>query len=238
MPSLKSLTHRLLSLVAPRTCLVCGCALTRAEQYLCLACMLDMPRTGVHRHDGNRLTERLSRRTALARVAAWFTYSHRDPYSRIVRMAKYNDMPRLACWAGRTFAAELAADGFFDSDAIDLIVPTPLSRWRLMSRGYNQTMKIAQGIAQTTGIAVCSDAVVAHRHISQTTLDRRQRAANVLDGVFTVHRPDLIDGRNVLVVDDVITTGATIDALVSAITTQAAPASVSVLTLGMTAAVR
>ena len=108
---------------------------------------------------------------------------------------------------GRMMAEELKATSFFDG--IDLIVPIPLSRKKERQRGYNQSEWIAWGISEATGIPTDTTSVVRTKsNPSQTTLDHRQRRENVRD-IFAVRHPGSLEGRHILLVDDVITTGAT-----------------------------
>ena len=108
---------------------------------------------------------------------------------------------------GRLMAEELKATSFFDG--IDLIVPIPLSRKKKRQRGYNQSDWIAWGISEAIGIPTDTTSVVRTKsNPSQTTLDHRQRRENVRD-IFAVRHPESLEGRHILLVDDVITTGAT-----------------------------
>jgi ComF family protein len=99
----------------------------------------------------------------------------------------------------------------------DIIVPVPLHPARLRERGYNQSASVAKGLSRVLGVPTCADAAARTRNTAtQTSLDRRRRRENVA-GAFRVRRPDLVRGGNILIVDDVITTGATVGALAAAL---------------------
>ena len=149
-----------------------------------------------------------------ARAAAVF-----GPVSqRLVHQLKYHDVPGVAALMARLMApamADLLADG-------DILVPVPLHRRRLLARRYNQSVLIADRLAPLVGLPVARDAVRRVRNTPhQVGLSREQRADN-LYGAFRVVRPEAIAGRGVILVDDVLTSGATADAL--AVTLRAAGA--------------
>ena len=139
--------------------------------------------------------------------SSFFHYTPHSPHSRILFELKYHNHPEVGKTMGRMMAEELKATNFFNG--IDLIVPIPLSRKKERQRGYNQSDWIAWGISEATGIPTDTTSVVRTKsNPSQTTLDHRQRRENVRD-IFAVRHPGNLEGRHILLVDDVITTGAT-----------------------------
>lgn len=226
----------LVDMVVPATCHVCGCSLTKAEKRLCLHCLLEMPRTMVHKRASTRITDRLARYTPESRHASWFFYRRGGAYSRLIHDIKYRDMPRMGRELGRLFAEEILPSGFFDG--IDLIVPVPLHWTRRMERGYNQSRAIAQGVSQATGISVSKTVYALRRHQRQALQSGVERMSNVRADMFGLRRPEELAGRHILIIDDVITTGTTIDAVAGAIYQQTkaggAPRAISVLSLGLT----
>ena len=225
-----SFWSRLTDLIVPRSCGACGARLTESEQVLCARCNLHLPRTGYasNAYD-NEMATLFWGRIAIERCAAWFFYQAASQSSRIIYELKYNDRPEYAHQLGMTMASELLSTGFFDG--IDLIIPIPLTRRRQRQRGYNQSIEIAQGIHETTGIHVNSRIVTRTSFTgSQTQKDRWQRADNV-EGVFRLRQAEAVQGRHVLIVDDVVTTGATICSCASEIA-KAGDVRFSVLALG------
>lgn len=121
---------------------------------------------------------------------------------------KYFDHPEVGELMGRMAAEEFAANGFFDG--IDVVVPVPLARKRLRERGYNQSFEIARGVWEVTSLPVDRKAVKRKSFKgSQTRMNRWQRNDNVKD-VFMLKRADGLAGKHILIVDDVVTTGATV----------------------------
>lgn len=127
-------------------------------------------------------------------------------------------------------AAELLDSGFFEG--VDVIIPIPLHKKKQQIRGYNQSECIARGIAAVTGIAVCVESVVRRKNTeTQTRKSVFERWENV-DGIFELNHADSLTGKHILIVDDVLTTGATTIACASRLA-EVEGTRISVLTLAM-----
>ena len=130
---------------------------------------------------------------------------------------------------GRLMAKEVESSGFFDG--IDLLIPIPLARSRQRQRGYNQCTMLARGVSEVTGIKVVESVIMREKfERSQTRLDRWERMENV-EGLFGLRDPQSLQGKHVLLIDDVMTTGATICACSKPLQ-QVEGIRISVLTLG------
>ena len=226
-----SFWHRLLNLIAPQACAVCGARLAAGEQVLCSVCNLHLPRTffSANAYD-NPMARRFWGRIPVERAAALFYYEAGSEVSRIIHNLKYYDQPETGFAMGRMAAEEFSADGFFEG--IDFIVPVPLARKRLRQRGYNQSLEVAKGVADVTGLRVEPRAVerVAFTD-SQTRKSLRQRMENV-EGAFRLTGRVDLQGRHVLVVDDIVTSGATVCSCVAPMV-EAGGVKVSVMSLGV-----
>ena len=195
-----------LDLISPRCCAVCGRVLSEHERLLCLKCYMDLPRTGYHKAPHSFLETDYWARIPVGRAAAFFFYNEQN--RQLLFSAKYHAKPGAGEYLGRLMAQEISNESDFFND-IDLIVPIPLHRRREKWRGYNQSDYIALGIHHVTGIPICRQAVVRTVDTeSQTALTHAEREQNVKD-IFRCTRPDLLRGRHILLVDDVVTTGAT-----------------------------
>lgn len=230
-----SIGHRLLqglaSLCFPEVCPCCGTAMVTGERVMCLSCRLDMPLTDYHlKPDFNRLMERLICRTPIERSGAMMHYERMSPYARLIHAAKYGGRPSIARELAREYSAAIAPSGFFDG--IDAIVPVPLSRLKLIRRGYNQSLHIARGVAEATGLPVI-DVLKARSHASQTRKDARQRYLNA-SGIYQAAGGVPEGVNHLLLVDDIITTGATVCACAEAIGTARSDVKISVLALAAT----
>ena len=177
------------------------------EEVLCVRCQADLPRVRTVSFEENDIARIFWGLVPIEKGISFFHYTPHSPHSRILFERKYHNHPEVGKTMGRMMAEELKATNFFNG--IDLIVPIPLSRKKERQRGYNQSDWIAWGISEATGIPTDTTSVVRTKsNPSQTTLDHRQRRENVRD-IFAVRHPESLEGRHILLVDDVITTGAT-----------------------------
>jgi ComF family protein len=147
-------------------------------------------------------------RIPVERVAALFYYESHAESSHIIYDLKYHDHPEIGYVMGRMLAREFMLNGFFEG--IDGIVPVPLAKKRQRSRGYNQSEMIAEGISEATGIPIFNKVIRRTEFKeSQTRMGRWERNKNVED-VFQLTDGSRIRGKHLLMVDDVVTTGATV----------------------------
>lgn len=223
-------------LTALRECAVCGTILERDEAEICLKCLEALPRTLNHHSPNSRAAEYVSNGVApQGFVASWFHYDPSTPYSRLILEAKYADRPRLAYELGRIFALELLDDMAAIGD-VDVLLPVPMHWSKRIRRGYNQSEEIARGISATTGIPVGDNLQAVRRHSTQTRKGRDARRANIANTMALKH-PHELDGLNIAFVDDIVTSGATTVECVRAVSTSGArPASIGLISLGLTVA--
>lgn len=197
-----------LEFLFPRFCLVCGKRLKKDERIVCLHCNIHLPRTDHFSHlDDNPVKRYFVSEDRIVQGASFMYHRSGTDSANIVYSMKYHDNRNGCRKMGRLLALEVKASGFFDD--IDLIVPVPLTLKREHHRGYNQCYHIAKGIADITGLPVLRHVLLRHTyHGSQTHLSLHQRIDNVAD-VFALRDAETIKGKHVLLVDDIITTGAT-----------------------------
>lgn len=196
-----------LSLFFPRCCLVCGDVLAKGEECLCARCNIDLPRTEYHKRKDNPVEQLFWGKVPLERATSYFFYRRGGNSRLILYPLKYNGQKEIGEIMGRYMAAELLSSGFFEG--IDLIVPVPLHKKKQKLRGYNQSEWLARGVSAITAIPVCTSGIVRLKNTeTQTHKSALQRWENV-DGIFQVTSPDLFKGKHILLVDDVLTTGAT-----------------------------
>ena len=223
-----NLFRHLSEAIFPAVCECCGRSLVDGEDFLCLHCLHNMPRTFYHHDSFSEIHKRLAAPgLPIERTAALFHYIKENPYARLIQNAKYNNRPSIDRQLARLFASDLQSEGFFNG--IDLLLPIPLhwrKRWR---RGYNQSEVIALGICDITAINI-GDNLKALPHSTQTRKNAIERAANMHGKIQVVH-PEELEGLHILIIDDVITTGATILTAAKAIHSAAPSATISILTL-------
>lgn len=221
----------MLNIIVPRVCRICGQSLAKGESLMCLACALDLPRTGLHRKAFNEVHRRLGHKCRIDRATGWFYYLRQSPYAQMLVDAKYSGQPSVDYRLGALCAAELDRDGFFQG--IDFLVPMPMYWTKRWLRGYNQAEKICYGIESVTGIPVVKAIKARRTHGIQSRHGREERYTSI-SGTLALSRlwPE-IAGKRVLFVDDIITTGASAAEAVKTLW-RASPSSVSVLALGLT----
>ncbi len=215
MSGIKDIADDFLSLFLPRPCLSCGAHLVRGEEALCTGCLLAMARTDFHSRRGNMLEQAFWGRCQVERAAAFSVYNRGSRIRKLIHLLKYQGRQDVGRMLGRLYGSVLSASGFMDG--IGMIIPVPLDPARERRRGYNQSRCIAEGLAEPYRLPVRSDILCrTGKSESQTRSGRYERWENV-EGLFEVRKPAEISGRHLLLVDDVITTGSTIEACVNAL---------------------
>ena len=211
-------------------CVVCGSRLSVSEETICGKCNLHLPRTGFQRDlYENILAKTFWGQIPIQRASALFYYEAHAETAAILYQLKYKNHPEIGGVMGRMLAREVLGSGFFEG--IDAIVPVPLARKRQRQRGYNQSQEIARGISEVSGLPIYNK--VVRRNIfegSQTSRGRWERNENV-ENVFELTDAELIRHKHLLVIDDVVTTGATVIACAKTLC-QSEGVTVSVLALG------
>ena len=219
-----------LSLLFPRCCLVCGRPLAKGEECLCTMCNINLPRTGYHLKEDNPVEKLFWGKIPLERATSFFFYRKGSDFRQILHQLKYGGQKDIGAIMGRYMAAELQESGFFEG--IDVIVPVPLHKKKQRLRGYNQSEWIARGIATVTGIPIDTESVARHKNTeTQTSKSSLERWENV-NGIFELHHPEPLAGKHILIVDDVLTTGATTVECASCLT-KIEGVRISVLTLAI-----
>jgi len=197
----------LLALIYPPFCIHCGRPLVGSEKNLCTDCLLDITWARHASYANNETEIRLSGHIPFQAAASLMIFSKGNVAQSIVHQIKYHGNTQLGIQYGRLLGQELQRSGRFND--IDCLIPVPLHWWRRMKRGYNQSQLICEGISSVLGIPVVSHNLYRSKYTqTQTHKSRIDRLDNVRS-VFAVHRPKSFEGKHVLLVDDIITTGAT-----------------------------
>lgn len=211
---IKQYFQGLISILYPYECAACGKVLYFNEHVLCMKCYIDLPRTGFHAYADNEVSRLFWGRIPVRNATSFIVFNKDSRYRRIIHELKYNNQQRAGLEMGRLFGLELQGTPFADAD---LIHPVPLHRFKLRQRGYNQSDLIARGMAEVLEIPVINDLILRTKATgTQTRKSRYERWENVRD-TFQIRLPEALQHKHVLLVDDVITTGATIEACAKAL---------------------
>jgi ComF family protein len=217
-----------LSLIYPNLCFCCGEVLVKQENIICTSCVVGLPRTNFHMEEGNPVEQLFWGRVPIEKATSYFIFQKGSRYRKLLHQLKYKGFRSVGVEMGQRFGAELISSGYFDD--IDVLVPVPLHPKKQRKRGYNQSLAIAEGLAFSLGKQIDSTNLYRTSHTeSQTRKGRFERWQNV-NALFDVRNLETFEHRHILLIDDVVTTGSTLEACAYAVR-KSKGAKVSVATL-------
>ncbi len=209
MPDLNALAEGFLHILYPRLCIACGEDLPAGKSCFCFSCRLKLDPADMHLQGNNEFTDRLWGQIRIESGAAFYYFTRKSPIQHALHQLKYHDKPDVGIKLGREFGYLLKQSPLFSP--IDLIVPVPLHPRKEQLRGYNQSAMFAEGIAEAMDRPCLGRALARKVYAdSQTKKKRLDRFDNV-EASFTVLQPERLKNKHVLLVDDVLTTGATLE---------------------------
>jgi ComF family protein len=204
-----ALINDFMSLIYPRSCEACEEVLFEHEQFICNACLLTLPKSNYHLNPNNPISMALAGRVPVKNATCLFEFEKQGRVQKLLHALKYEDQQTLGEFMGKQLFQSAVNSAFFEG--IDVIVPVPLHPNKLKQRGYNQSACFAKGISDASGIPVNTS--VLHRSSETSTQTKKkkfERWENV-GTVFTLTDRSFFQNKHILLVDDVITTGATIE---------------------------
>ena len=218
-----------ISLFYPEVCLACGEGLAEKEEFICTSCLYKLPKTDYHNYPTNPLYRAFYGRAEINAAAAYCYYAKGSMVQDLVHEIKYNGKKELGTCFGKWYGAELKNTSPFSE--LDYIIPVPLHPKKLKRRGYNQSTCFAEGLSLSMSVPVLPFAIIRLKDTeTQTNKSRFSRWENVKD-IFSVEDKEQLRNKHVLIVDDIITTGATMEACIHLLR-EASVASVSVASIG------
>ena len=230
MMSIKDIFNSFIDTLFPRICPVCNNVLLSHEKHICTKCRIDIPITRYHMQEFNAMEQLFAGKTPIEKAVGYFFYEKGNPYSNILHNIKYRNNPQLGQYVAKLFAQELLSRNIFRN--IDCIIPVPLHHRKKIQRGYNQSEYIAKGFSEVFDIPVHNNIIIAHKsHESQTNKGIYERWLNT-QNIFSAQNTQVLENKHILIVDDVVTTGATL--LSAALTIASVPnIKISLATLGV-----
>lgn len=205
----------ILNLFYPRVCAACGEPLLKNENTVCLKCRYTLPRTGYELNADNPVAQTFYGRVRFHAVTSCFFFAKSGKVQHLVHQLKYKGNKEAGLFLGEQIGESVKDAPLFQG--IDYLIPVPLHPKREKQRGYNQSLVIAIGIREVTGIAIGDKYLVRAVHTAtQTHKNAEERYQNVKD-IFEVRFAEELKGKHVLLIDDVLTTGATLEACAHAL---------------------
>lgn len=199
----------ILNLFYPRVCAACGNSLLKDEETVCLKCRYTLPRTGYELNPDNPLAKGFYGRVRFHAVTACFFFAKTGKVQNLIHQLKYKGNKEAGIFLGQQIGESIKEAPLFQG--IDYLIPVPLHPKREKKRGYNQSLMIAQGINEVTGIPVGDQFLVRAVYTeTQTKKSAEERFKNVKD-IFELYQAEKLEGKHILLIDDVLTTGATLE---------------------------
>jgi ComF family protein len=212
----------------PVTCEFCGEILVKGERTLCLNCVSKLPYAEL---PNENLIKRVNIYGRVEHIAVWLKFDKGNITQNLIHKFKYYDKIRIGRYLAELWCANLQTIGWMNE--IDVVIPLPLHRFRKIQRGFNQSEILAVAIGKAFNKPVVSDAVKRTRYTKSQASQAKNRWTNT-DNAFAVCKPETLKGKRILIVDDVITTGASVANCIRALYS-AQPLSVSIATLASSA---
>ena len=199
----------LLAVFYPNLCQICQTDLYFSERYVCLSCSCDLPYIIQSKYALKRLHQLFQGRTHIRNIHSLLDYQRGNQVQTLLRQLKYNKKRGIGVYFG-----EILGQAILKSDLPDVIIPVPLHPKKQKKRGFNQSEAIAEGIGKVLNVKIQTNGLKRNKHnASQTAFTKYDRWDNV-KSIFSVKKGHGLEGKHVLLVDDVLTTGATIEACV------------------------
>lgn len=199
-----------ISLVYPQICMACGESLFKHEECICSHCIYYLPKTNFHKEIENDISKMFWGRVPLITGAAYYQFKKQSKVQNLLHQLKYKGQKQVGVKTGSLYGTELKQEKIYQD--MSVIIPVPLHPNRERKRGYNQSEMFAMGLSQTMEIPYFSDVLVrTTASETQTKKSKFKRWENV-KSIFEIQNEAVIRNKHILLVDDVITTGATIEA--------------------------
>jgi competence protein ComFC len=209
---MKNFLLDLASLVYPRICNGCNQSLFKHELMICNQCYVSLPKTNYHLQKENPVQKIFYGRADVTIASSFLFFQKKGNVHKMMHALKYKNKPQVAQTLGKWYAQDLKQNNTFTN--YDYIIPVPLHKKRLQKRGYNQSEYFAKGLSEVLHIPVITNVLIKTKFTeTQTYKTREERVENTLAS-FHVQNPEIIHNKNILLVDDVITTGATIESCI------------------------
>jgi ComF family protein len=210
MNLLENLLGGFVSLFYPQLCLSCGKNITPDQDAICISCQVKLPKTGFHLEKENLFTDRFWGRIDIESGTSFYHFAKSGRVQHLIHNLKYKGKSEVGIKLGNLYGKVLKKSPLYET--VDIIIPVPLHPKKELKRGYNQSDMFAKGLAEAMKLDWNRNVLIRTKMTeTQTKKSRLERLKNVHD-VFKVNNADILKNKHVLIVDDVLTTGATLEA--------------------------
>lgn len=203
---LKALTY----LFFPKVCNACFNLLSDNETYVCTKCRHNLPTTNFHINNDDFVSEIFYGRAKIEKSTALLRFEKKGIVQRLLHQLKYKDQEDIGDFLGEWLGGELKAIKEYNS--VDIVIPVPLHKKKLQSRGYNQTARFGQQLAKALNADYIDDVLIKVTNTSSQVNKKRFARWNNNNELFKINNAEKITNMHILLVDDIITTGATLEA--------------------------
>lgn len=215
---LKEMAEGLSHLIYPRLCEGCSKPLLAEEEVLCLNCnVYHLPRTAYHHIADNETAMRFAGRVQVEKATSFAYFTPDGLLQHLLHGLKYDNKKYIGTYLGKQLAYDLVQIDW--QRGIDAIVPVPLHPDKEALRGYNQSQLLAEGMAEVWGIPMWNDVLKRVKNTETQTQKTREERIENMQGAFEAVATEKIQGKHLLLIDDVLTTGATLEACANALKT-------------------
>jgi ComF family protein len=199
-----------LHLVFPHVCEGCGSDVVDDHELLCLKCLGSLPKTGFQFHSNNIVEKMFWGRLPVREACAQYYFTKESMMQHLMHQLKYKGNKELGIYLGKLIGQSLKQTNRFS--AIDALIPLPLFPSKEKKRGYNQATILCYGISEIINKPVLENVVIRTTHTETQTRKNRVARWQNMEGRFLLKEPSKLENKHVLLVDDVITTGASLEA--------------------------
>jgi len=202
--------HDFINLFYPHICNICERELLKNEDVICVKCLHELPVTNFHQDNDNAVKKVFYGRIEIENATALLLFQKKGAVQKLIHQLKYRGTREIGSFLGKWLGQELSASPLYSQ--IEAVIPVPLHKKKLRSRGFNQTEDFGKEIAAALQVPYLDNVLLKTSFSTTQTLRGRLARWGNIDETFILANPELISGKHILLVDDIITTGATLEA--------------------------
>ena len=199
----------------PANCVACNEELTRSERIFCVSCRHHLPLYKFHYHNVEILKKVFSGRIPVENATALFVFEKEGLVQNVIHNLKYRGQQKIGTELGQWLGGEIIKSQSFKD--VQIVIPVPLHSRRYRERGYNQVERFGKEIANILNVPYVDQVLKRTRHMKKQAKNQKHKRWDLKADAFTINNVENIQNKHVLLVDDLITTGATIEACANAL---------------------